>query len=294
MNTSRIPKIIHHTGPSDKSKWHPLWDICYQSFKDNFEDFQFMYWNDEDIDKIVEEFYPQYLDVYNMFPLHIMKVDFARFCILHKYGGIYADLDVFCYKNFYDFLEKDVYFVESMNNDPFENSIMCSVPGHNVMMECCDESVKRFYHCYNRDKHGLYHTNSVNAIQDILVTRSMFVLYLTGPSLVSCIFGRHYNIDKESTIGILPVWLFNNYDDTYHEDFFANHIHTGLWGKENIEVTDFSIQIFEERTKQKVDNFNFYSSEKNKKIIKENNYFRDFFKNNVDWDLNVSLDYNYE
>ena len=94
--------IIHHIAPENKSSWHPLWIKCYESWKKVFGNkFEFKLWNDkEDIDRLVKNKYNKFYDIYRSFPAHIMKIDFARLCILHSYGGIYSDMDVFCYKDF--------------------------------------------------------------------------------------------------------------------------------------------------------------------------------------------------
>jgi len=124
-----IPKIIHQTGPSNISNWHPLWFPCAQSWKNQFPTFEYKFWNDAQIDELVRTEYPDYWEMYQNFPIHIMKIDFVRLCFMHKFGGIYADLDVFCYQNFYSELKESVYLLENpMGNDPIENSLMCSEP----------------------------------------------------------------------------------------------------------------------------------------------------------------------
>ena len=35
-----------------------------------------------------------------------MKIDILRYCILHKYGGLYADIDYKCFNNFDSYIEK--------------------------------------------------------------------------------------------------------------------------------------------------------------------------------------------
>ena len=38
--------------------------------------------------------FPQFWDTYTHVPFAVQRVDIARFAILHKYGGMYVDLDV--------------------------------------------------------------------------------------------------------------------------------------------------------------------------------------------------------
>lgn len=39
-----ISKIIHHIAPENKNRWHPLWQRCYDSWKEQFIDFEFILW----------------------------------------------------------------------------------------------------------------------------------------------------------------------------------------------------------------------------------------------------------
>ena len=38
--------------------------------------------------------YPEHWERYKAFPYAIMRCDFVRSCVLHRYGGAYVDLDV--------------------------------------------------------------------------------------------------------------------------------------------------------------------------------------------------------
>ena len=135
-----IPKIIHQLAPADRSKWSPVWTICSESWKNSFpSDFQHIIWNDEDAEDIVKRYYPQFLSAYKEFPFHIIRIDFVRWCMLHKFGGIYADMDMYCYKNFYSELTNDCYIIESdMEGETVQNSLMASTPKHPFWYECME------------------------------------------------------------------------------------------------------------------------------------------------------------
>ena len=116
-----IPKIIHHIAPEDQKRWHPIWVDCYNSWKTNFleNEYQYILWNDDnDIDSLIKNDYSQYWETYKNLPLHTQKIDFARIAILHKYGGIFTDMDVYCYQNFYEELTiKDCYLIQCSKYD---------------------------------------------------------------------------------------------------------------------------------------------------------------------------------
>jgi len=49
--------------------------------------------DDDDLRDIVQATVPQYLDDYDGFTHTIERVDFARYALLYRHGGVYADLD---------------------------------------------------------------------------------------------------------------------------------------------------------------------------------------------------------
>lgn len=186
-----IPKIIHQTAPSNMNDWHPIWEECQESWKRNFPDFEYVMWNDEDIEELVRNYYPEYFEDYNSFPYKIVKIDFVRFCILHQYGGIYADMDMYCYKNFYDNLRHDIYIVESWNewNEKVQNSLMMSSKNHKFWIKCMKESNRKI-------KSIPIDTNTLFGSD-----RNEYILNACGPQLISNIL--------DPSIGILPKDIFN-------------------------------------------------------------------------------------
>lgn len=55
--------------------------------------YQYKLWNKSEVDKLVNK-YPKYKSMVNNARFKIMKVDIARFLILHDRGGLYLDLDI--------------------------------------------------------------------------------------------------------------------------------------------------------------------------------------------------------
>jgi mannosyltransferase OCH1-like enzyme len=189
-----IPKIIHQTAPIDENEWNPIWKECQNTWKNNFFNFDYVFWDDNDLRNLIKNDYPQFLNYYDSFPYKIIKIDFSRFCILHKYGGIYADMDIYCYKNFYNLLSgKNIYLIESWPewNEKVQNSLMVSVPNQNFWIKCCVESIQ------------LIESRTVtrNELDNDLEQRKNYILESCGPKLLS-------NLIDES-VGVLPKELFN-------------------------------------------------------------------------------------
>lgn len=241
-----IPKIIHHTAPEDRCKWHNIWYECRQSWEDNFPEFEFKFWNDEDNRNLVKNDYPEFLEMYDNLPHKIMRVDFVRFCILHKYGGIYSDMDIFCYKNFYNNLVEDIYIIESWQEwgEVVQNSLMVSTVNENFWIECMKKS-KEFYE-ENIEIFNLYEKLSYNSLVQLCFR-------FAGPKLVSSVI---QNFHKE--IYLLPKEWFNpkvdyqfnwvlvnpetenktfenyNYLNSKEDFVFTRHYLTGDWTEDII------------------------------------------------------------
>lgn len=284
-----IPKIIHQTAPTNSKDWHLLWYKCQESWKKNFNDFEYKLWNDQQIDDLVKEKYPQYWSVYNEFPIHIMKIDFVRLCFMHQFGGIYADMDFFCYKNFYNELVGNVYLLENpYGNDPIENSLMCSTPGHNFWIECMELSKNRFYSIKN-SKRSNWLDNIAKISSDKssgLQLRPSLVFYITGTNHLSSAF----RMTKHNVLS-LDGRYFNNNDISYDKSYRTKHIHTGLWGKESIKIF-FSNKKYQNQLRNiSVEKFDFYFDYSNGNFLKEK--FKDFNKNEVDENISLDLKYSY-
>ena len=280
-----IPKIIHQTAPSDTDHWHPLWFKCTESWKQHYPDFEHILWNDLEIDDLVKNDYPKYWEMYEAFPAHILKIDFVRFCFLHKFGGIYADMDMFCYKNFYDELNDDIYLLENpMGNDIIENSMMVSEAGHPFWIECMDLALERYNYIKNKDSSYLDNIKVVSSDKMFgKILRPYLVFFITGTNLISTAFRK-----TKLYISTLPGIYYNNNDVSYDPSYRTKHVHTGLWGEENIEITD----EHKELRNIPIHLYDFYTDYSNGNYLKENNFDTD--KNDCYGQLTVDANYEYK
>jgi hypothetical protein len=226
-----IPKIIHHSAPADQSKWHPFWKKCWMSWHQQFVGFEFVFWDDNDLDILIKNHYPEYLDYYNNLPFHIMRIDFARYCIMHRFGGIYADMDMFCYKNFYPELNNEIYFVESLyasdSEEKVQNSLMCSVPDHKFFLLTMQQSVREFNNIPDNKKQLKIDQRNAD-----------LTLKITGPLLLSKMVGENVNFN----IGILPAEQYNNIVGSYDRSYKTKHVNTLHWGKEVIDAGAIKVE----------------------------------------------------
>jgi len=221
----KTPGILHQMAPADSRRWHPIWRRCQASWRQEFAGFDYQMWDDERIDAFVRERFPGHYPVFAACPLQIIKIDFARYMILYEYGGIYADMDMYCYRNFYDELDRDVHLVEVFNekNDELvQNSLMTGVAGHPFFRACIEESAMRL----RLTDPALLTAPDPHAPD--LPMSSFFVRAVAGPILLSHVYSQYHS---RSDIGLLSRENYNAHHLTYRESYRTKHMVTGRWGE---------------------------------------------------------------
>jgi mannosyltransferase OCH1-like enzyme len=217
--------------PADKTRWHPIWEPCYASWLQHYADHEIVLWNDStDIDNFVQTYYPQYYELYSSFPAHIMRIDFVRFALLHHYGGIYADMDMFCYRNFHDELTAELSIIEAPYGDEFlESSLMVSQPHHEFWIDCMNLSHEVFY--------GLVKKHNITIPFNHDLATQYLLTAACGPNLI-CRVWRKWARTQPARIQALSGILYNNHGMSYHSEYRTKHLMTGMWGKEAIDFIE--------------------------------------------------------
>jgi mannosyltransferase OCH1-like enzyme len=126
-----LPKIIHQQWKTADipDKFH------HKEFKRLFPapEFTQMIWTDETMRQLIKEDFPWFLESYDSYPRGIQRADAARYFILYRYGGLYADMDYQPLENFWQYLPEDrPALVESPYtfDSILQNSLMSSPPQH--------------------------------------------------------------------------------------------------------------------------------------------------------------------
>lgn len=267
----KIPKLIHHLAPADTSLWHPIWKKCKESWGDHFPDYEQILWSDDVVDKFIETHFSKYYSAYKQFPLHIMQLDFARLCIMHFHGGIYADMDMFCYKNFIDLIKKDCYIVGNIHGlDIVENSLLIGNSKHFFWERCIESIIERFYNLSNNNREYIELAKLAVENQDISKYKPFIVFYVSGTHMLSDVYRQHKDV-----VEVLQAWQFNNIPNAYDKNFITKHLHTNLWGKDEIKLkdknkyNDFLIETYKLIREIDLTNFDFYNDYTNGNYLKE-------------------------
>ena len=214
-----IPKIIHQT-----YKNHNLpetYKMCQTEIKRLHPDFEYRFYTDEDMDRLMKTEFPEYYDKFNGLPRMIMKIDMFRYFLMYKYGGLYTDMDYLMFNPF-DLLNEKVVIPcnrEDENGNPIclGNCIFASEPNHPYWKSLMDTlfTIDRTKLDYNTDK---------NIDGNILGTGPMFV------------FSMWKNFSKiNHDICITKRNLFHPPTNKQHIEKFKKdgcygmHMCTGLW-----------------------------------------------------------------
>jgi len=109
-----------------------------------YKEYEYNFYSDKQQDEFMKKYFSDIYDAYQKCPIPVMKADLWRYCIIYKYGGIYADSDTICLEK-PNFLIKNSYLVGVPENN---NVHLCqwvfSAPKKSpILKSIIDLSVKR-------------------------------------------------------------------------------------------------------------------------------------------------------
>lgn len=215
-----IPRIIHQT-----YKNHCLpktYKMCQDEIKRLHPGFEYRFYTDEDIDRIIKSEFPHYYKKFNELPRMIMKIDMFRYFLMYKYGGLYADMDYLMCRPF-DLLHKKVVIPCNRENKIGEptclgNCVFASEPNHPFWRTLIDS-------LFEIDRKNLPFSGFDNVIKS------------TGPVFVFNMYNKYSNKNDiyvpERMLFHPPTKNKKQYKEKpqqYKEKgFYGMHLCTGLW-----------------------------------------------------------------
>tara|TARA_Y100001958_G_C21246219_1_gene576499 strand:- start:4875 stop:5561 length:687 start_codon:yes stop_codon:yes gene_type:complete len=214
-----IPRNIFQT---HKSKEYientPSLKNALYSWKRN-KHFNHYFSDDKQCEDFIIKFFPEIKDVYDRLPVKVMKADLWRYCIIYKYGGIYADTDTVLKVNplFLTNHHNKELVVVPENNVHFCQWVFAAPPKSSIIKTIIDLSVER--------------------IRNMKVIKGEHIIHhLTGPGVFTD--GINKYLSKKNNIiprnGILEYENIT-YDDMYifKSHFFhknmVHHLFSGSW-----------------------------------------------------------------
>lgn len=215
----RIPRIIHQTWKTEELP--PRWKEVREACQAMMSDYQYMLWTDASSRDFIEREYPWFLETFDSYPYNIQRADAIRYFVLHKYGGVYMDLDIGCKRRLDSLLRFEVVVPKTIPVG-LSNDLMFSVPQH-PYMDLLIHSLKRFHHYY--------------------LTHYATVMFSTGPMFVSAIYRQFVNSHTAAApstpmqaargfqgVRVLPKSLYGkNLDEDEAPDSFFVHMYGSSW-----------------------------------------------------------------
>jgi inositol phosphorylceramide mannosyltransferase catalytic subunit len=223
-----IPKRIIQTGPSDL----PLFlRSAIQTVKLLHPEFEYLFFDDEQVERFIGDNFPEYLEVFHSFRFRIQKYDFFRYLAVYHLGGFYLDLDVFLATDLTPLLRSSCVF-------PFEeltpskylwkqfrmdwhvgNYAFGAVAGHPFLQAIVTNCVRA-----SRDPSWV--TPMLSGIPR-LFREQFYVLNTTGPGLVSRTFAE--NPEMVENINVLFPSDVRDRDAWHQFGCFGVHRMDGSW-----------------------------------------------------------------
>ena len=105
---SRIPARIIQTG---KSRHLTLAQrASTASLKCLNPDFEYRFFDDDDVVAFIEDEFPEYRQIFDGFPFRIQKYDFFRYLAVFRFGGFYFDIDIYFASGLHQLLTQSCVF----------------------------------------------------------------------------------------------------------------------------------------------------------------------------------------
>lgn len=188
-----VPKIIHqiYNMSGKESGLREDYSAYRDTWLANHPHWEYRYWDHASARQLIAEDYPWFLSCYDAYPHFIQRCDAVRYFILHRYGGLYVDMDMENLKPV-DELFEGCQLALFKSTKGYTNAALASVPGHPLWPAVFEEMPKR---------------SAANPMRGLFGTNSYHICHSTGPLLISdCVEAGGF--DRLETTRLLPTYLF--------------------------------------------------------------------------------------
>lgn len=93
-----IEKIVHQIWYQGEKECPEKHQAKMKTWKQNHDTWKYMFWDEEKMQQIIKQEYPQYYKRWSTFNHMHQRIDFFKYILMDKYGGLYADIDTICLK----------------------------------------------------------------------------------------------------------------------------------------------------------------------------------------------------
>lgn len=210
--TQSIPKIIHFIWIGDNPV-PPSFEIYKVPWYELHPDFEFHFWNEEQLSK------HEWINSFVILDKTLnpgLRADALRLEILSKFGGIYVDLDMALFKPIHSLFAKfdTDFFICVSHTNVFEvnNAIIGCIKGHpflDLLIKELGLGVKQEISSLEKQKQLLtvmaaYDPSIEDKLKE-LSSKKIDVIKTSGPGFVTRQLFKHLSTNKDTKILILPI-----------------------------------------------------------------------------------------
>lgn len=147
-----IPRIVHVTYKS-RAELPESWKYSLTQWEAMNPGWEVRFWSDQDIANFVHKQYPHMEALHKSYKYTIQRVDSVRYMILHHFGGVYSDMDIYPATSLNKLLQqwedagKEVLLSETFNKG-VTNAFMAAAP-QSKFMECVIENLPHYQHKFH-------------------------------------------------------------------------------------------------------------------------------------------------
>lgn len=187
--------------------------VWSETWKKMNPDFNYMFFDDRDCLKLVHDYYPEYLSLYESL-ITIEKTDLFRYLVLHKYGGIYADMDTECLKPMTPLL------------DLFENSVITGYEYERPVQYlqwfiACPKGFKTMLELAQE----VYFRSWLRPFKSLTLSKNELVYYTTGPVMYTSVLRS-----TKEKVNVLDKGRLGCYDKSkVDRNSYIIHHFAGSW-----------------------------------------------------------------
>jgi len=213
---SKIPLRIIQTWKNRKLPQEFIdWSNTWKSMN---PEFTYMFFDDRDCWRLIYNNYPQYLDLYESLS-NIEKADVFRYLALHKYGGVYADIDTTCLKPIGPLI--DLFPTNVITGIEYENPIQylqwfIAVPkGSPLMIDLVDEVYRRSW---------------LKPFKMFFVNPRELVYWFTGPVMFTSVLKN-----SNESIVVMEKGRLGHFDNSIiDQNSYLQHWFISSWKTKNV------------------------------------------------------------
>ena len=195
-----------------------------RSWLKNSKEFNYFFYNNQMCDDFIKNNFDENVyKAYSMLPIAVMKADLWRYCIIYKYGGIYADTDTICLYDPRIFLTDALLTVVAENETHLCQWVFSAPANSPILKSIIDLSVKRILTNPIKGGHIIHHLTGPGVFTDGI---EKYLKVNNKP-----IFKNKKNYHNYPHRTVLKVFKYNNFHTNIVKHLFAGQDKDGWYNE---------------------------------------------------------------